>query len=559
MPNTLTNTPLRFRIRRSLRYLLVSHGFRLLQAVVILGVLSFVLTGSRIAVIDQLGNRADIVISVLITIIAIWFLTSMNRHVMGAIDRRFFREPYDARLILTEMDEALPNLSKTRQLLELAAGKICEALHPQNVTVFLDDENAHALVAAFSTDGSNTDDNSAARLATLRLQRDRSPVDRLRQPKRWDYVELHKTDLFPPQSQAASDLLSRDVNSQILRAVNASLLIPIVANDHLLGLMSLGPRLSHLSYTENDKRLLLVIANQIARFLENVKMITHMAAEQRSVHDLELAAEVQRRLFPANGLEDESFEIYGTSLPALGVGGDYYDYFEMGERRIGITIADVAGKGIAAALLMSTVQASLRCQLISKERPLSDVVSSMNKLLRSSTGDAGYVTFFLAAFDKVTKRLTYVNAGHNPPMLVRRSVTTPRSADHFDQQKLRLATLRPAVVTISDPAATVSEKAVISLLPTGGPIIGTFLNEPYEQETIQLQPGDTLVVYTDGVTEALNRAEMEFGDARLRSVLTESLEPSAQQVAQKIIDLVKEWQGPSPQHDDLTLIVMRVK
>jgi phosphoserine phosphatase RsbU/P len=525
MPIRLTNTPLRFLVRRSVRYLLVSHGFRLLQAVVILGALSFVLTGSRIAAIDRLGNRADIVISVLITVIVIWLLTSINRRVMRAIDRRFFREPYDARLILTEMDEALPHLSKTGQLLELAAKKISEALHPENVTVFLDDEDARAYVAAFSIDAANK--SVTEPLRNLVLHKDQGPLKQLRKPQGLSYVDVNEADLLPSRAKVDGDLFSVDDNSETLRAVTSALLIPIAVNDRLLGLISLGPRLSNLRYTPEDKHLLLDIANQIARFLENVRMITHVAMDQRSAHDLELAAEVQRRLFPADGLEDRSFEIYGTSLPALGVGGDYYDYFEMGDRRIGIAIADVAGKGIAAALLMSTVQASLRCQLISKERPLADVVSSMNKLLRRSTGDAGYVTFFLAEFDEVTKRLTYVNAGHNPPMLVRRDHTTPRSA--------------------------------ISLLPTGGPIIGTFLNEPYEQETIQLQPGDTLVMYTDGVTEALNSTDMEFGEERLRSVLTESVELSAHQEAQKIIDLVKDWQGQALQHDDLTLIVMRVK
>src|SRR5258706_8342741 len=105
-------------------------------------------------------------------------------------------------------------------------------------------------------------------------------------------------------------------------------------------------------------------------FIENIELLGRMVEEERIARELELAAEVQRHLFPADGLEDDDLEIYGTCLPALGVGGDYYDYFDMDDRRTGIAIADVAGKGIAAALLMSTVQASLRCQLISSDRSL---------------------------------------------------------------------------------------------------------------------------------------------------------------------------------------------
>ena len=109
--------------------------------------------------------------------------------------------------------------------------------------------------------------------------------------------------------------------------------------------MSLGRRLSDLPYAEEDKRLLLVVANQIATFIENMKLISRMAEEERIARELKMAAEVQRHLFPVDGLEDDALEIYGTCLPALGVGGDYYDYFEMGDRRTGIAIADVAGKG----------------------------------------------------------------------------------------------------------------------------------------------------------------------------------------------------------------------
>src|SRR5712664_2672538 len=150
MMTQLRKIPVSFLIRRSVRYLLVSHGFRLLQAVVVLATLSFVLTGSRIAAIDQYGNRADIVTSIFVTIATIALLTALNRRVMTAIDRRFFREAYNAELILTELGEAIPTLSKIKQLVELVADKINDALHPENVTIFLDDRDIGAYVAAFS-------------------------------------------------------------------------------------------------------------------------------------------------------------------------------------------------------------------------------------------------------------------------------------------------------------------------------------------------------------------------------------------------------------------------
>ena len=550
--------PVSFLIRRSVRYLLVSQGFRLLQAVAIFAALSFVLTGRRIAFIDQYGNRADIVAAIFVTVATIALLTTLNRRVMTAIDRRFFREAYNAELILTELGEAIPTLSKTKQLVELVANKISDALHPENVTIFLDDENAGAYVAAFSSAKSRAGSALSSRLGGLVLHYDDWPINQLRKSVLNSVEFIEPDSLSGPYLEA--DGVPSDHESQTLRAVRSILLIPIAANGRLRGLISLGQRLSDLPYAEEDKRLLLVVANQMATFIENMELISRMVEEERIAHELEMAAEVQRHLFPADGLEDDSLEIYGTCLPALGVGGDYYDYFDTDNRGTCVAIADVAGKGIAAALLMSTVQASLRCQLISGDKSLANVVSSMNRLLQRSTGDGSYATFFLAQFDKATHGLTYVNAGHNPPMLVRdRLAPKGENAELFEGAGPPRYLSSTAARSSVGLAVSVAEEPMVRLLTTGGPIIGTFLNGPYEQETIQLQRGDILAVYTDGVTEALNPAGVEFGEERLRSILIESLRLPARESAKKVIARVLEWQGHAPQHDDITLIVVKVK
>jgi sigma-B regulation protein RsbU (phosphoserine phosphatase) len=197
---------------------------------------------------------------------------------------------------------------------------------------------------------------------------------------------------------------------------------------------------------------------------------------------------------------------------------------------------------------------------MSGEKSLADVVSSMNRLLQRSTGDASYATFFLAQFDNRTHGLTYVNAGHNPPMLVRAVPASPQDAGelHHATGAPRLLSNR-AVRTGAGPAACVAEEPVVRRLTTGGPIIGTFLNGPYEQETIQLQSGDILVVYTDGVTEALNPAGVEFGEERLRAIAVESLRMPARESAARVIAKVLEWQGRASQHDDITLTIVKVK
>ena len=545
MTERLRSISVKFAIRRSVRYLLVSQGFRFLQAAAILAALIFVLTGSRIAFIDQYGNRADILASIFVTVAGSALLTSVNRRVMTSIDRRFFREAYNAELILTELGEAIPTLSKTRQLVELVANKISDALHPENVTIYLDDEDAGAYVAVYSSDGLGPDTGLRAGRGDLVLHYDESPIDKL----------TESVSSFP----ATIELDPPSKRRQTVRSTRSALLIPITSNGRLHGLISLGRRLSDLSYAAEDKRLLLVVASQMGSFIENMKLLGRMVEEERTARELKMAADVQRHLFPADGLEDDDLEIYGMCLPALGVGGDYYDYFETDDRRTCIAIADVAGKGISAALLMSTVQASLRCQLTSATRPLADIVSAMNRLLQRSTSDNGYATFFLAQFDKTTSGLTYVNAGHNPPMLVRALSASHLNSEEFPGAVTIHQGSLMAVETNAGAAVSLAEEPMVSRLTKGGPIIGTFLNGPYEQETISLRRGDLLAVYTDGVTEALNPAGEEFGEGRLRSILVESLWLSAHETASRVLARVLEWQGEAPQHDDITLIVVKVK
>ena len=546
-----------FLIRRSVRYLLVSNGFRLLQILSVLAALSFVLTGSRIAEIDKLGGRADIVATILVTIATIALLSAFNRWVMIGIDRRFFRESYDAQLILTDLGEAISTLSKTKDLVDLVANKISDALHPENVTIFLDDSDVGAYVAKVSLDGSKTGATPRSQLRSLVLHHDEPFVKGLRKSKA---LASPETDASPSFQDFNWEEVSVpfEYRGQTMQDVRGSLLIPIASNGRLHGIISLGRRLSDLRYGREDKRLLFVVANQIAAFIENMKLVSRMAEEERNAREIKMAAEVQRHLFPVDGLESDALEIYGTCLPALGVGGDYYDYFEVDDSVTGIAIADVAGKGIAAALLMSTVQASLRCQLVSGNKSLTDVVSSMNRMLRRSTGVGGYATFFLSEFDKSTSRLTYVNAGHNPPMLVRNGFGLGESRNGMFGVARAPVSLSNRSIGANTGIGVHTAKPFIRLLTTGGPIIGTFLDEPYEQETIQLRSGDVLIIYTDGVTEALNSMSAEFGEEQLRRTVFEGLGLSAREIAQRIIAKVIEWQGQASQHDDITLIVVKV-
>jgi sigma-B regulation protein RsbU (phosphoserine phosphatase) len=184
----------------------------------------------------------------------------------------------------------------------------------------------------------------------------------------------------------------------------------------------------------------------------------------------------------------------------------------------------------------------------------------MNRLLRQSTSSELYATFFLAEFDETTSALTYVNAGHNAPMLVRSNLALHEEGDELVGVPIVTSSLSNRLIgKTTAVAVSAPEEPVTRVLATGGPVIGTFLDLPYEQETIQLKSGDVLVVYTDGVIEALNPNGVEFGEERLRSAVLESLHLPASETAKKVIAKVLEWQGQAPQHDDITLVVAKIK
>jgi sigma-B regulation protein RsbU (phosphoserine phosphatase) len=547
--------PVRLILRRGVRYLLVSRGFIIIQAVVVFAVLSFLLTGSRLAAIDSFGNRADIVATMAATAFAIGVLTVVNQRVLPIIDRKFFREAYDAQQILSELGMEMRKVTAVRQLLELAVTKIQDALHVENVTIFLEDDASEDYRCAVSShlaeDGeATTEINRNLRLpgdgyAVMRMKHSSLPltVDRQRFSA-WEQGLATPDDSFPE---------SRQRERAALRRIRSNLLLPVATKDELLGIISLGPRLGDLPFSSDDKQLLMAVALQMALAVQNARLVQEVAEEERLRQELEIATTVQRRLFPECPPDVASLELAGVCHPARGVGGDYYDFILLGEGKVGIAVADVAGKGISAALLMSTVQASLRSQAPSVNGNLVELVSSMNKLLHVSTDSASYATFFYAQFDEKSGLLTYVNAGHNPPLLVR---AIKGAKAHGVGQATGAGVGKRAVKA---EMKAESEGAAMDGLTTGGPIIGAFPFSVYRQETIQMESGDLLLAYTDGVTEAFNPAGEEFGEERLRQLVASSAHLSAQTLTEKIVDAVNEWCQDTPQHDDLTLVAMKVK
>lgn len=269
------------------------------------------------------------------------------------------------------------------------------------------------------------------------------------------------------------------------------------------------------------RQALRVCADRLALMLENGRLAGRVVEQEKLRRDVALAVEVQKRLLPEAYPESEFADFAAFTLPARSVGGDYYDFFQVGEQGLGIALADVAGKGVAAALIMAVVQASLRILSADGNLSLPELVSKLNQFLHRSTGFNSYATFFYAQLDEANGRLSYVNAGHNPPYLLR--------------------------------AAEVEE------LTTGGMVVGLFAQAQYEEAQVALHSADVLVMFTDGVTEALNEAEEEYGEERLKQLLQGLAHLPAGEMAARITAELRTWIGHAIQHDDLTFLVVKVK
>jgi predicted permease len=310
-----------------------------------------------------------------------------------------------------------------------------------------------------------------------------------------------------------------------LRHSGVRMAVPLRTKTDLIGVLVLGAPRARDRYTSSDKHLLRSSADVFALLIENAHLTTRAVEQEKLRREVALAAEVQRRLLPADPPRSGIATLAAFTLPARFVGGDYYDFIDLGGARTGIAVADVSGKGVAAALLMSVVQASLRVITSGAEMSLPQLASRMNEFLYQSTGANKYATFFYAQLDEGTRRLTYVNAGHNPPFLVR----------------------------ASDGGTTVVE------LAAGGTVIGLFEETTYESASVALQSGDLLVAFTDGVTEALDASGNEFGEERLTDLLRSVRGAPADDVASHLAAAMTAWIGGAEQHDDLTFVVVAIR
>ncbi len=430
---------------------------------------------------------------------------AMMRRLDAEMRRELF-SAYDVRIILGDLAEKTRTVGNRQELASLLQKHIEGALHPKSFVCYFEADDFQ--LAAASGAVSTALETIPATLPLLTAL--------TRSGKAWNVSEL-----------------DRNVEVGSLSVLAPECLVPILGRDgRLIGVLVLGQRISGEPYSGQDADLLESVASQVGIAIESLRMAERMAermeAERRIQQEMEFAKQVQARLFPQKLPKLNTLEYTGRCIQTRQVGGDHYDFLEMRPGRVALVLADIAGKGLSGALLMANLQANLRSQYAMALEDLRQFLTSVNRLFYENTDESSYATLFFADYDDTTRRLRYVNCGHLPPLLLRTS-----------QRRT-------------------SGKPAVERLTATSTVLGLFEDWQGDVAEAHLAPEDILVMYTDGVTEATDGNEEEFGEGRLLETLNEHQDLSAPALLQAVIECVQQFQD-GEQADDITLAVARCR
>lgn len=301
--------------------------------------------------------------------------------------------------------------------------------------------------------------------------------------------------------------------------IRSVLSVPLLFKGRMIGSLNAFNKRSPGGFTEADRRLLSIIGAESAQVIESARLYEKEQAWSLMQKEMQIAYKIQTGLLPQAAPDISGYDIWGRSIPAREVGGDYYDFVQVGEQRLAICLGDVSGKGMPAALLMANLQATLRAQILQGLSPGPCLERSNAHLLRSM--DAGrFITLFHAVLDGGTNELFYSNAGHNYPFLFKGGSEATR-------------------------------------LEGGGVALGCMENVKYSEATLTMASGDILLLFSDGITEAVNKQLDQFGETRLKQVVIDHCDDTAEQMVERIIESVRRHSGESAQSDDMTAVVIK--
>jgi serine phosphatase RsbU (regulator of sigma subunit) len=320
-------------------------------------------------------------------------------------------------------------------------------------------------------------------------------------------------------SDVQADPRFKSQESIIQLNIHSAMCVPLWNNKEIIGIIY-SDRISILEkFSDEDLRLLTLLSNLAAVKIENAKLIDQSIEKEKMEKELSLASQIQKDFLPKENPSCKNFEIAGNNIPCYQVGGDYYDFISINPSCLGIIVADVSGKGVSASLLMASLRAALHSD-IHPQYKLAKMTAKLNDFIHRSSPINSFITFFFCELDKKSGELRYINAGHNPPLIL-------------------------------------DKRGKIHRLGSCGLCLGMFPSQVYKVKKVTLNSGDTAVIFTDGITESRNKENKDFEDRGLIKALRKHSKLSAQKILEKIYKELDSFTSGADQMDDMTLVIIK--
>ncbi|HVP06844.1 MAG TPA: PP2C family protein-serine/threonine phosphatase, partial [Candidatus Acidoferrum sp.] len=476
---------IRFFIRRGLQYLLLSRGTLVLEGLLIVLIVTVAVSRSASALNSPLGSATFGLGSGIVGMVA---LRGVNKRLMPALDRRFFRESLDVRRILLELDSRISSLHDRAAILGATRTAVSAALHVAAVSIWQKTDQGSFVIL---------NDEATVAVGPDQLSADQGIVRQL---------------------MAGATYVDADTGDIDSRVETYELWIPFRSQAGLMAFAGLGAKLSEEPFSSEDRELLVTMSHHVGMALENAELLEVARREAQLTREFEIARDIQHRLFPSSVPDVASWQLAGACIPAGQVGGDYYDIFEIDPQRIVLSLGDVSGKGLGASFTMSSVHATIRTKRALLLHDPACVIQELNGYLVDSTPPETFVSLFLAILDTTSGTVRYFNCGHPPALILR------------------------------------GKSREVEFLSEGSTLLGSFSEITVREGESHLEPGDMILIYSDGVTEASDNLGRLYGAERLLQAVRECRDIGEALLADLLSD-ISEFRGSAAQSDDVSIVL----
>jgi len=445
---------------------------------------------------------------IVFTLVVILIFNPLRDRIQSLVDRIFFRKEYDYGKIIDKISGAITSLMDLGQILKRLTQTFVNDMFINTSSVMLLSPDG-TTYKVYMADGENHKE-----VEDVVIKRDDPIVEIIETGKK----VITKYDML-------EDPKYREVSKQCVdrfESLYSSLMVPLVYQNKVIGLMNLGDKKSGKFYNREDIDLLHALSNQGAVAIENARLFQENLEKQRMEEELAIGRELQMSMLPATCPEIENFDLAAFSVPAREVGGDFYDFIEISANKLGVVVGDVTGKSVSGALVMSASRSVFR-MLGEDNLKVSESMIAANRRTKKDIKSGMFVALLYAILNAENRSISLCSAGQTQPILL---------------------------------SAETGKASMVEIVGDTFPL-GILDEVTYEETKMQLNSGDQVVFYTDGIVEAMNEEDEMFGFERLLAIIENSTSLSAESLLNKILDDVREFCGSAEQHDDLTVIVIK--